>query len=135
MSTSGPVVIHPDEAVDGPTTPGMELRHHLDPDGRWVGWSGWIQNEAGDVSDWHHHAANDTYVYVIRGSVTIEFGAGGTERVEAGAGDFFLVPSNTVHRETTGPETDLQAFVLRIGGKPEHVNVDGPEGASGRSSA
>ncbi|MDQ3691792.1 MAG: cupin domain-containing protein [Chloroflexota bacterium] len=128
MSESRPIVVHAEEAVAGPTTPGMELRQHLDPDGRWVGWSGWIRNEAGDVSGWHHHAANDTYVYVIRGSVTIEFGQGGAERVEARTGDFFLVPSQTVHRETTGPDGN-EAFVLRVGGEPEHVNVDGPEGA------
>jgi quercetin dioxygenase-like cupin family protein len=107
----------------------MELRHHLDPEGRWVGWSGCIRNDAGDVSGWHHHAANDTYVYVIRGSVTIEFGPGGGEGVEARSGDFFVVPSHTIHRETTGPDADLDAFVLLIGAEPEHVNVDGPEGA------
>jgi len=129
MSKSRPVVVHPEEAIAGPTTPGMELRHHVDPDRRWVGWTGWIRNDADDVSGWHHHAANDTYVYVIRGSVTIEFGPGGAERVEARAGDFFLVPSQTIHRETTGADADLEAFVVRVGGEPEHVNVDGPEGA------
>jgi uncharacterized RmlC-like cupin family protein len=105
----------------------MGLRHRFDPDGRWVGWTGWIRNEAGDVSGWHHHASNDTYVYVIRGSVTIEFGPGGAERIEACAGDFFLVPSQTIHRETIGANADLEAFVLRVGGEPEHVKVDGPE--------
>jgi uncharacterized RmlC-like cupin family protein len=130
MSKSRPVVVHPEEATAGPATPGMELRHHFDRGGRWVGWSGWIRNDAGDVSGWHHHAANDTYVYVIRGSVTIEFGPGGTERLEARSGDFFLVPSQAIHRELTGPDADLDAFVLRVGGEPEHVDVDGPEGAS-----
>jgi uncharacterized RmlC-like cupin family protein len=130
MTKSRPVVVHPEEAIAGPTTPGMELRQHFDADGRWVGFTGWIRNEAGDVSGWHHHAANDTYVYVIRGSVTIEFGPGGAERVEARAGDFFLVPPETIHRELTGPDADLEAFVLRVGGEPEHVGVDAPEGAS-----
>jgi uncharacterized RmlC-like cupin family protein len=129
MSTSRPVVVHPEEAVAGPMTPGMELRHHLDPDGRWVGWTGWIRNDAGDVSGWHHHAANDTYVYVIRGSVTIEFGPAAAERIEAHAGDLFLVPAQTIQRETTGPEADLEAFVLRVGSEPEKVDVDPPEGA------
>jgi uncharacterized RmlC-like cupin family protein len=129
MNKSRPVVVHPEEAIAGPTTPGLELRHHVDPDGRWLGWSGWIRNAAGDVSGWHHHAANDTYVHVIRGSVTIEFGPDGAEHVEARAGDFLLVPSQTIHRELTGPDADLEAFVLRVGGEPEHVNVDGPDGA------
>ena len=128
MSKPRPVVVHPDEAIAGPTTPGMEERQHLGHDGRWAGWSGWIRNEAGDVSGWHHHAANDTYVYVIRGSVTIEFGPGGAERVEARAGDFFLVPSQTIHRELTAPGADLEAFVLRVGSQPDRVGVDGLEG-------
>jgi uncharacterized RmlC-like cupin family protein len=130
MSISRPVVLHPADVDAGPTTPGLELHHRVDPGGRWVGWSGWIQNAAGEVSGWHHHAANDTYVYVIRGTVTIEFGAGGAERVEAHAGDFFVVPSRTIHRELTGSDADLEAFVLRVGGEPEHVDVEGPESAS-----
>lgn len=130
MTRSRPVVVRPGDDANGPTTPGMELRHHLDHDGRWVGWTGWIRNDAGDVSGWHHHADNDTFVYVIHGSVTIEFGPGGGERVEARAGDFFVVPSQTVHRELTGSGADLDAFVVRVGGEPEHVNVDGPEGPS-----
>ena len=122
-----PVVLHPDERVVGPTTPGLDERQRHDPDGRWIGLSGWITNEAGDVSGWHHHAANDTYVYVIRGSITIEFGPGGGERIEARAGDFFLVPADTIHREATSPDGDLEAFILRVGREPEYVGVDGPE--------
>ena len=112
-----------------PAPPGSERRHFHDPDGRWVGWSGWIQNDAGDVSGWHHHATNDTHVYVIRGSVTVEFGPGGSEHIVAGAGDFFIVPSNTTHRELTGEGSDLEAFVVRVGGEPEEVGVGGPEPA------
>ena len=129
MNESRPIVVHPDEANVGPTTPGMELKHRVDPDGRWVGWSGWIRNEAGDVSGWHHHATNDTYVYVIRGLVTIEFGQGGADRIEARAGDFFFIPPETIHRETTAPDADLEAFVIRVGGEPGRVDVDAPEGA------
>ena len=129
MNGSRPVVVHPADGTVGPTTAGMEMRHHVDPGGRWVGWSGWIRNEAGDVSGWHHHAANDTYVYVIRGSVTIEFGSSGDDRVEARAGDLFLVPAQTIHRELTGSDEDLEAFIVRVGGEPEQVDVDGPEGA------
>jgi len=129
VRTAEPVVVHPDEQVAGPTVAGMELRHHHDPDGRWIGWSGRIENEGGDVSGWHHHAANDAYVYVIRGSITVEFGPGGAGRIEARAGDFFVVPAQTIHRETTAGEGDLEAFVLRIGGEPEYVDVDGPDGS------
>ena len=40
-------------------------------------------------------------------------------------------PSHTIHRETTGQVADLEAFVIRVGGEPEQVNVDGPETAGG----
>jgi uncharacterized RmlC-like cupin family protein len=110
--------------VAAPPTPDDERRRHYEREGRWASW---IRNEAGDVSRWHHHAANETYVYISRGSLTIEFGPGGAESVEARAGDFIVIPSGTVHRETTGAEADLEAFVIRIGGDPEHVYMDGPE--------
>ena len=84
-----------------------------------------------DLTSWHHHAANDTYVYVSRGSATIEFGPGGAESVVAGAGDFFHVPPGTIHRETIGSDVDFDGFVLRIGTAPERVDVDGPDAAGG----
>ena len=81
------------------------------------------------MTRWHHHGANDTYVYVSRGSVTIEFGPGGAESVVAGAGDFFHVPAETIHRETIGADVDFDGFVLRFGSAPDRVDVDGPEAA------
>jgi uncharacterized RmlC-like cupin family protein len=92
-------------------------------------WADWIRNEAGDASGWHHHAGNDTYVYVTSGSLTIEFGPGGAESVVVRAGDSFLVPSHTIHRETTAADADLEAVVCRVGGEPERIDVDGPEPA------
>ena len=129
MSKSRPVVVHHrEQRVPAPAMSGAERRQQFEREGRWADW---IRNDAGDVSGWHHHAANDTYVYVSRGSVTIEFGLSGAESVVARAGDFFIVPSQTIHRETTGHDADLEAFVVRVGGEPEHVNVDGPEAAGG----
>jgi uncharacterized RmlC-like cupin family protein len=129
MSDSRPVVVHhPDEGMPGSPTPEAERRQQWDRDGRWAAW---IRNDAGDVSGWHHHAANDTYVYIGRGSLTIDFGPGGAESIVARAGDFIFVPSQTIHRETTGDEADLEAFVLRFGGEPEHVSVEGPDPAQG----
>ena len=127
MSKSRPVVVHhPEQQVPPPAMSGTERRQQFERDGRWADWIG---NDAGDVSDWHHHAGNDTYVYISRGSVTVEFGPGGRESAVARAGDFFIVPPQTIHREITGDDSDLEAFVIRIGGEPEHVGVDGPEAA------
>lgn len=127
MDKPRPLVIHPEEKVLGLRIPGLGRRLFFDPKGRWAGWAGWIRNEASDVSGWHHHPASDTYVYVIRGSLTIDYGLGGTERVVANAGDFIVIPSGTIHRETTSKDSDLEAFVLRVGREPEQVDMDGPE--------
>jgi mannose-6-phosphate isomerase-like protein (cupin superfamily) len=126
MSTPKPVLVHPQESSAGAHTPGLEMRHYFDADKRWIGWSGWITNDAGEVSGWHHHAANDTFVYLIRGRLTIEFGPSGTQPLEAAAGDFIVIPAQTVHRETTSREGDVEAFVMRVGGEPEHVKVNAP---------
>jgi uncharacterized RmlC-like cupin family protein len=129
MTKSRPVVVyHPEQEMPAPEMSGTERRQQFAREGRWADW---ILNDAGDVSDWHHHAANDTYVYVSRGSVTIDFGPGGSESIVAQAGDFFIVPSHTIHRERTGTDTDLEAFIVRVGGEPEHVSVDGPDAAAG----
>ena len=63
---------------------------------------------------------------MIRRSVAVEFGPGGNERIVAGADDFVIVPANTVHRELTGDGSNLEAFVVRVGGEPEEVAVGGP---------
>jgi uncharacterized RmlC-like cupin family protein len=129
MSKSRPVVVHhPEQEVPAPAMSNAERRQQFGREGRWADW---IRNDARDVSDWHHHASNDTYVYVSRGSVSSEFGLGGAESVVAGAGDFFIVPSQTIHREITGQDADLEAFIIRVGGEPEHVTVDGPQAAGG----
>jgi uncharacterized RmlC-like cupin family protein len=127
MSMSRRIVAHhPGQGLPGQPTPDTERRAQWEREGRWAAW---IRNEAGGVSGWHHHADNETYVYVSRGTLTMDFGPGGAEAVVARGGDFIVVPPHTIHRETTGPDEDLEAFVIRIGGEPEHVNVDGPDAA------
>jgi hypothetical protein len=42
---------------------------------------------------------------------------------------YAVAPTHAIHRETTSQDSDLEAFVIRVGGEPEHVNVDGPESA------
>ncbi len=76
------------------------------------------------MSGWHHHAANVTYVYVIRGSVGFDFVPGGGESVVARADDFVFIPPDTIHHETIGQDGDAESFVLRVGGEPEHVDVN-----------
>jgi len=119
-----PIVVRPDQATAGPATPGMERREVFVEDDRWAGW---IRTDAGVAGGWHHHGSNDSYIYVLRGSLTIDFGRGGREQVTATAGDFIFNPAGLVHRETTGPESDAEAFLVRVGSGPQLVNVDGPD--------
>jgi uncharacterized RmlC-like cupin family protein len=130
MSESRQVVVNPREGIPEASSL-TERRQFFDRDGSWAGWAGWIRNDAGDVSGWHHHAANETYVYLIRGSLTVDFGPGGAESVVASAGDFVFIPPQTIHRESTGQDSDIEALVLRVGGEPEHIKVDGPETVGG----
>lgn len=118
------IVVHPDQAQPGPATAGMERRTLHEGPGTWTGW---VRTDAGVSSAWHHHGGHDSYIYVLSGSLTIDFGPGGRESVTARAGDFIFNPADLVHRETTGSEGQAQAFVVRVGDGPQLVNVAGPE--------
>jgi uncharacterized RmlC-like cupin family protein len=101
-------------------------RHQLfDHEDRWVGW---VRADAGMAGGWHHHGDRDSYIHVLRGSVTIEYGTGGRQGVTAVAGDFIFNPKQMVHREITAPGEPSEFFIVRIGTGPQNVNVDGPAG-------
>ena len=121
-----PIVVRPHEAApaSGPPTPGMDRRQLLDRDDCWVGW---VRTDAGLAGGWHHHGERDSYIYVLRGTMTIEYGAGGRERVTAVAGDFIFNPARMVHREITAPDDPAELFVVRVGTGPQNVNVDAPD--------
>ena len=123
MSSFRPVVVHRPEEMQVPRMSDAERQKQFAAEGRWADW---IRNEAGDASGWHHHAANETYVYVGRGSITFEFGPDGADSVVARAGDLVIIPAQTIHREITGDDSDLEAFVVRVGGEPEKVDAAGP---------
>jgi uncharacterized RmlC-like cupin family protein len=124
MSEARPLVVRLNDATAGPATPGMERRQLLQAGDRWVGW---VRTEPGVSSAWHHHAGNDSYIFVTKGSLTIDFGPGGRERAVAGPGDFIFNPAFVVHRETTAPEGEVEAWVVRVGDETQVENVDGPD--------
>ena len=107
----------------GPPTSGMDRRELLSREGAWAGW---LRTEPGIAGGWHHHGERDSYIFVARGAIAIEFGPGGRQRIEAGAGDFIFNPAGMIHREVTG-EASVEAFVVRVGTGTLNVNVEGPE--------
>jgi uncharacterized RmlC-like cupin family protein len=119
-------VVHPAaaDAAPGPPTPGMDRRQLIDEGDRWIGW---VRTTPGVSGGWHYHGDRDTYVFIVSGSLTVDFGPGGRDSVTMARGDFGFVPPRTVHRETTAAAEGAEAFVVRIGSGPQNVNVDGPD--------
>jgi uncharacterized RmlC-like cupin family protein len=74
-----------------------------------------------------HHGEFETTFYVLSGLVRMEFGPGGGETLDVGAGDFGYVAPGAVHRESNPSDEESVAVVVRAGSGPPVVNVDGPE--------
>lgn len=89
-------------------------------------WAAFVRTQPRMASGWHHHAAYETAIYVLRGRLRFEFGSGGGSAIEAGPGDFVHVPAGAVHRESNPGDTDGEIVVVRAGTGAPNVNVDGP---------
>jgi uncharacterized RmlC-like cupin family protein len=86
-----------------------------------------VHDRQGVTSGWHHHGEADTIVYVLSGTVVIEFGEDGTDAVDASEGEFLVIPSGLVHRESTPLDGPSKSVVIRTGGDgPPTFEVDGP---------
>jgi uncharacterized RmlC-like cupin family protein len=116
--------IRPDERVPGTPTPGMDREEAFATEGLWAGF---VRTAPGQASGWHHHAEHESVIYALDGTLRMEFGPGGTGVLEAGAGDFVLVPRHAVHRESNPGDGESHFVVFRSGTGPVVVNVDGPE--------
>jgi uncharacterized RmlC-like cupin family protein len=117
-------VIPPDALVDADPTPGMRRQRAIDAAGL---WSGLVHTEPGATSGWHHHGDHETSLYVVSGTMRLEFGPGGRSVVEAGPGEFVHVPAHLIHRESNPADQPSMVVIARAGtGKPT-VNVVGPD--------
>lgn len=123
MSEQGAAVkIRTDELVPIESPPEIHRRQAFAATGLWAGLA---TTEPGLASGWHHHDGHVTIIYGLSGRLIVEFGD--DERVEAGAGDFLLIPSRLVHREITPGEAPAEFVVVRAGGDgPPTIEVDGP---------
>ena len=115
--------VGPDELVDADPTPGMRRRRAFEAPGLWAGL---VHTEPGASSGWHHHGEHESSLYVVEGSLRLEFGPGGREQVVAGPGSFLHVPAFTVHRESNPGDATSTAVIARAGRGVPTVNVDGP---------
>lgn len=118
--------IRPGDRRVADPTPGKVREQAITTEGL---WSGLVRTEVGETSGWHHHGDHETSVYVVEGTVRIEFGPGGAEAVEAGPGDFIHIPGHLVHRERNIGSTPSREVITRSGTGPPTVNVDGPDPA------
>ena len=87
-------------------------------------WLGWVRTIPAMEGGWHHHGEHDSYIYVLRGTLYIDSGPGGRDRVTGGANDVIFVPKRMVHREVTPPGEPTDVFVVRYGSGAPNFNVD-----------
>src|SRR5947207_15642747 len=109
MSDEGVRKAGPQELAPGQPTPGMTRREAFST-GRM--WSGLLFTEPHMVSGWHHHGEHETTIYVLTGSLRMEFGAGGSELVTAEPGDFLYVSPHAIHRESNPTDQRATAIVV-----------------------
>lgn len=126
MSDPDPGVrlIRPEERAEGAGTSGMTREEAISTDRI---WSGLVRTDPGMRSGWHHHGDYETAIYVLGGSLRMEFGRGGTEVLEAHPGDFLHVARGAIHRESNPTDEEGTAVVLRSGTGETVFNVDGPD--------
>jgi uncharacterized RmlC-like cupin family protein len=106
-------------------TPGMVREEAFASDGVWAGT---VTTEPGMVTGWHHHGGYDSYIYVLSGTLRIEFGPGGGLAVEAAPHDFVSIPQGAIHREgSERGSAGVEAVIFRVGSGVPVVNVEGPE--------
>jgi uncharacterized RmlC-like cupin family protein len=116
-------LIRAGERTEGAPTPGMIREEAIATDRLWAGY---VRTEAGMVSGWHHHGGYESSIFVMTGALVMEFGPEGTERLEAGPGDFMYVAPGAVHREVNPTDAESHVIVVRAGEGPPVINVDGP---------
>jgi uncharacterized RmlC-like cupin family protein len=112
-----------DDLTEATGTEGLHRAVALADEGFWIGIA---TADPAAASGWHHHTDHETLVYLIDGTLRIEFGEDGDSHVEAATGEFLHVPPNTIHREINPATSPTHALVIRVGQGEPVVNVSGP---------
>jgi len=88
--------------------------------------SGLASLAPGARTGWHHHGQHETSLYVLSGTVRLEFGRAGSRVLDCGPGDFIYVPGGTVHRESNPGSTEAVTVMTRAGEGESTYEADGP---------
>ncbi|QIW98145.1 hypothetical protein AMS68_003663 [Peltaster fructicola] len=75
-------------------------------------------------SDVHHHGDQNTIIFAHSG-VGIVVSEGGNKRVTLHPGDFAFIPAYAEHQEVNESDEDIVWSIVRSGGSPCTVNIDG----------
>ena len=124
-ATTGFRVVKPADRIMAPgQTAGMSREQAIEAGDMWAGIA---RTAPGMISGWHHHGGWNSVLYVVAGSVRIDYGADGRSSMEAEVGDYLYIPGGEVHRESN-PSTEEQVLVVvRTGSGPVLTNVDDPD--------
>lgn len=78
-----------------------------------------------EPTGWHYHTCEMQFVYVLKGTIVIEFEDATVATFRAG--DAFFIPGGTRHNEIYVSE-DKEALEVSVPGKIDTVNVERPAG-------
>jgi uncharacterized RmlC-like cupin family protein len=106
--------------ADPSPTPGMTRAQAITAEGL---TSGTVSVGPGVMSGWHHHGTHETSIYVLEGTLHMEFAGGAFDARE---GDFVHVPAGAVHRESNPGSAPNRAVFSRAGSGTVTVNVEAP---------
>lgn len=124
---SAPIIrVGSEELSEAQSTPGIVRYVAVESDTHWAGRAETAPNT---MSGWHHHGGHTTVGYMLSGTARFEFGPGGRDAVEVSAGDFFVVPSWTVHREGNPTDRPGEVVIVRYGEGPPVFPAEGPSPA------
>ncbi|MFN0145302.1 MAG: cupin domain-containing protein [Dehalococcoidia bacterium] len=89
-------------------------------------WMGTAVNDPGQRSGVHHHGANESGIYILRGRVRFRWGENLEHVVDTEPGDFVFVPPFEIHQEEN-LDTDGEAELLLARNSQEQIVVNVPD--------
>ena len=72
----------------------------------------------------HHHGAQDTIVYCLRGKGAV-LSENGRKRQNLEPGDFALIPAYVEHQEVNDGDEEIEWIITRSGRVPVVENIEG----------